>query len=293
MNLKQIIIDSKNEIKQRPTVITIAFWTGLGHILSNLFILAYTINNLFVYKLESGIAITLVYDYFVNNIMGGSFFIPFLLFLVFVVIWYFILFPIGIAAIVNFAEKKDASFGSSIGKWMSSFFVMLEYNALIFTLWLFTVLTTMMRLFTLWILNSFFIIMIMTIWWIAVLMVALLWPYAKYFIVIEKQWLYQAIRSSVSLTFENFWTTIKARLVEALLYIYFYLRIIIIVLVPFLISYALIYFHILNNSFMEIFLRIIGFLMVGFMIYSLSIVSSFSILYWHKIYKKLTNKKDS
>lgn len=292
MNLKQIIIESKNEVKQRPKIITIAFWTGLWHIMSNIFILAYTLNNLFIYKLESWISLTLVYDYFIHNIMWGSFFVPFLLFVLFVVIWYFLLFPIWIASLVSFADNKNLTTSWAIWKWTWNFFVMFEYNALMFTLWLFTLITTFFRIYTLWIWDSFLMITIISIWSIAVLIVLLLRPYTKYFIIIEKQGLYTAIKSSVALAFENFWTTIKARIVEWLLYIYFYLRIAIIVLVPFLISYALIYFNILNNTFIEIFLWIIWLLILWFVIYTFSIINWFFVLYRHKIYKKLKKKSE-
>jgi hypothetical protein len=68
---------------------------------------------------------------------------------------------------------------------MNDFFVMFEFQAMMFSFSFFTYIITVLRMFMLNILDNVFIIIIVSIWGVAVLLATILWSYAKFAIVLE------------------------------------------------------------------------------------------------------------
>lgn len=289
--IRDIIYQTKQDLLNHPKLIKYSFFYMFCHSLITLWFIVYNTNNVLLYRYESWISLFTMLQYFIDRVKDYWLWIYVIILGVLIAIWYFILYPIGISTIVHFINKWFKSHSSSVWWWLKNYFTITEFNWLAFSFGTFTFFMTLIRLYTLDILNSTFAIVLIIIWWMVVLIASILWNYAKYYIILEWVSVYDAIRNSVTLTFNNFFLTIKATFYQLVLYIYFLFRMGIILIIPLLILYLLIYLDAIKWASLEWILWILGVILVISTSYIGSIIWVYFDLYRYKVFINLKNKE--
>jgi len=140
------------------------------------------------------------------------------------------------------------------------------------------------------IIDSIFIRVIFGIWGICILIVAILWPYSRYIIVIEKMSMYDAIKRSAFYAIRNLRQTTKFVMIELLLLIRFLVNILIVIGIPFVLMYIANWLNIIDSSTVGTIIIIVS---IGLLIgtaYINGIIEAFFATYRYKVYEKITSE---
>ncbi len=211
----------------------------------------------------------------------------FIWFIIIILIWYFLLPAIAEWSMIHYINSENKSWTSSLWKWFMNFFPMFEYNWLISFFNFFIFIVIISRIYVMDIIDNIFIQTILLIWFIFIVLISILLPYTKFLIVIEWKWVWESIKESIIISFNNMWTTIRFVLVNYLLYIRFLLNILIIIWIPLLIIYILIQFEVWQNNFVKTFIYSIIIFFIIISSYLNWIIEAFFISYWNKVYKMI------
>lgn len=287
--IKQLIKDTKKYIFDNPNLIKLTFWVGFCRSASILLLLAYNINNILIYRFWKWLSIFTLFQYFIDEISANHIIWLVIVLIVLMTIGYVLLYPMWIAAIIHFLKNEKKTVSSAIWKGAWDFFTMFELNALAFSFWPYTYLVTILRLLTLDVLNSWFIIWLLILWWLAVLFSSIFWQYAKFIIIDEQIWVFEAIKKSISLTILNIWITIKWLITKTIVILMFYFKMIIIVWVPLLMIYFLLTTNLVNNH--QRIIRTIWIITTILAAYIIAVTQAFFMIFRYKIYKELLNKE--
>ena len=290
--IRQLIKDSKKFILQKPKLLRLAFLIWLSRSVEILLLLAYNINNILIYRAGKWMSIFTIFQYFIDEIVKNHVVWLIIIIILVLSIWYVFLYPMWISAIIHFLNQKKENIWKAIWKWAWDFFTMFELNALAFSFGPYTYLITTLRLITLDVINNWFVIWLLILWWTIVLLASIFWQYAKFIIVEEQIWVFEAIKKSVSLTVKNMWITIKWLIMKTIVTILFYTKMIIIVWIPIIISYFLITTHIIHGS-NEWIIRVLGVIATLLASYLLTTTQAFFMTFWHKIYKYILIKEQN
>lgn len=290
--IKHWIKDSKNFIIQTPKLIKLSFWVWFCRSVTIVLLLAYNINNVLIYRFEKWLSIFTLFQYFIDEITINHIRWLIIILAILITIWYIFIYPIWISAIIHFLKSKKKSISSAMWKWAKDFFTMFEINALAFSFGPYTYMVTSLRLITLDVLNSWFIIGLLIIWWIIVLFSSIFWQYAKFIIIDEQVWVFEAIKKSIELTITNIWITIKGLIMKIIILLLFYFKMVIIIWIPLLIMYLLLTTNILNWNH-EWILRTLWVIATVLAAYIIAATQAFFMTFWHKIYKYILQKTES
>ena len=289
--IRQLVKDSKAFILQKPKLVRLAFLIWVSRSVEILLLLAYNINNILIYRAGKWMSVFTMFQYFIDEIIANHIMRLIIIILLVFSIWYVFLYPMWISAIIHFLNQKKENISKAIWKWAWDFFTMFELNALAFSFWPYTYLITTLRLITLDVINSWFVIWLLILWWTIVLLASIFRQYAKFIIVEEQIWVFEAIKKSVWLTISNMWITLKWLIMKIMITILFYFKMIIIVWVPLLIAYFLIKTQIINGT-NERIIRTLWIISVTLASYVLTTTHAFFMTFWHKIYKHILAKED-
>ncbi len=289
--IKQFIKDTKKFLIKKPKLIRLSFLVWFCRSLSIILLLAYNINNVLIYRFDKGLSIFTIFQYFIDEITRNHIVWLVIIIAIFIAIWYIFLYPMWISATIHFLNNKKESISKAVWKWANDFFTMFELNALAFSFWPYTYLITILRLITLDVLNSGFVIWLIILWWIIVLISSIFWQYAKFLIVEEWIWIFDAIKKSMWITVTNMWITLKWVIMKFIITCMFYFKMIIVVSAPLLLIYFLISTNIINSN-NERIIRTIWIITTIIATYILSTIQAFFITFRHKIYHHITEKKD-
>ncbi len=289
--IRQLIKDSKSFLIQKPKLIKLAFWVWFSRSISILLLLAYNINNVLIYRFWKWLSIFTLFQYFIDEITANHIIWLIIILIIFVALWYVFLYPMWIAAMIHFLNKKKENISGAIGKWANDFFSMFELNALAFSFGPYTYMVTILRLITLDVLESWFIIWLLILWWIIVLFSSIFWQYAKFIIIDEQIWVFDAIKKSIWLTITNMWITIKWLIMKITVLLFFYIKMVIVVWVPLLLMYFLITTNIINDN-NERIIRTIWIISIILASYIIAITQAFFMTFWHKIYRQILEKSE-
>lgn len=245
--LKKLGISCKKELLENKGLLQLSWFTTFGHSVSNIFLLLWNLNNVLIYKYHSGVSLLLVFNYFWETITANHMVLWIILLIVFIILGYFILYPIANAGVLQMIVHKGG-IGQAVGKGLVDFFSFFEYSALKTSFSIITYAVTVARLFTLDVLDNYFIIAIVGVWGLMVLMSTIFWPFTRIFIAIEGYSVYTAIKKSVGLSLAHFSEVIRAVLYQGILIVYFYFRTGILLAIPTIIMYLVIYFNLFNNG---------------------------------------------
>lgn len=209
------------------------------------------------------------------------------------IIWYFFLPPIAEWALIHYVASKNKSWTSSLWKWFLKFFPLFEFHWLISLFNFLVFFVAISRLYVIWILFNFFVMSIVIIRLLFIIWVWLLLPYAKFFIVIHNQWVYESIKDSISMAFENFRLTLKFFLISYFLYLRFLINIILIIWLPLIIMYIAIKFGLEDNATYLIYSVL--WIMIILTAYINWIIEAFFVSFWYKVftYIQSNQSKDS
>lgn len=207
-------------------------------------------------------------------------------------IWYYLVPPISDAALIWYLEKKNSSWAgkisSSIWKWFSRFFPLFEFNGSMSVFNVVMRITTLARAWANWVLQNPFIAGLLIIWGLVIFAVDILTPFTKFFIVLEKMKVFEAMKASSELVLENLWTTIKFVLIKYFLGLRFLINIVLVVGLP----VAIVYYgnEFFQNNLQNVMLGLFIFMLIV-TAYITGIIEAFFTNYWYNVYKSLKPEK--
>ncbi len=283
--------ESKNYIKNNHKFIKLVFYTSFWKLLYTLILLAYNINNLLIYRFDKGLSLMSSLKYFRVEIVTNHLIWLAILVALIILIWYVFLFPTWMSAAIHFLKDNKNSTWKAMWKWFNDFFTMFELNALALSFWVYTYAITVLRLFTLWVLNNTIAIILVVIWGFTVLFSSIFWQYAKFLIVMENMWVFEAIKKSISITINNIWVTIKWRIMQIVFYFLFFFKAFILASVPMLLIYFLINWWASSRGF-EWLIRVVGVVAVVLITYIISIIQAFFKKFWFDLYNIIVNMEE-
>lgn len=201
---------------------------------------------------------------------------------------YYILPPIGEAAMIYHLEKShNNKSGSSFSQWLRKFFVMFEWNSLLWFISISTWLIIMSRVWILGILDQAIMIPIVLIYSIIVLATVILTPYVKFKLVVENEKFSIAVKESIMLAVSQPVVTLRLVLVWLILNLRIILNIIIMVWVPAAIFYLAYILNLHETTGFYIILSIIGVLLFLLIAYINSIIEAFFMTYRYLWYRMI------
>ncbi len=289
----KILISAYEQILEDTKLIRLATITYIFH--SIIFVVYILYQTYFIFSQISWNTwlLQLILKYIQSLLNHENLLIISIILLSILLIGYFLLPPIAEASIIYYLNDKEKKWSKSLWKWVLKFFPMFELHGFLSLFSFLAFFIAISRFYVLNILSHPLVITITIIWLILIIVISIITPYTKYIIVLENKWLKEAIKSSLSLTLENFPTTIKYVFINYILYIRFLINILIIVWIP-LITIVLIVKFNLNNSEIWKYILIIIILTTTFLTaYINGIIEAFFLTYWNKVYKKITNKTTS
>lgn len=287
---KRILRDSISKIVEDTRLIRLSFLVTFCHFVSIVYLMVWNINNLLTYRYEKWIPMSKALEYILNRSQDNNMTVAIIIVVAIIFIWYSLLYPIWESAMIHYLDKEWQRTWKVIWKWVNDFFVMFEFEAMMFSFGIFTYLITTLRMFMLNILDNSFIIILIIIWWIVVLLATILWSYAKFIIVLEWQNVFSAIKRSASLTIMNFGTTIKFVVIQLFLMIRFVINAIVVMGIPFLIVYIAIWLNVIESKIVWYVIAISVIILLFLMAYINAIIEAFFMTYRYKVYKSITEE---
>ena len=269
-----------------PQLIRLAFFTTFGYTIVHIFLILYFFNTLITTQYEKWVNFSDTLIYIFNKIQEFNIVGFIIWFIIIVIIWNLWIYPIGEGAMVYSLKSEDHKLSPSITKWLKKFFVMLQLEGLDFSFGFYTFMTSLWRLWMMDILDNFLIKIVIGIRWIIVFWAMILWPYAKYYILLEDLPVFDALRKSASLAFGNLWLTVKALFFEKILWIRFLVNAVILVVVPLALVHLAVVFDVMDNQSVEIVIWVITGILILLSAYINGIFSLFFNNYWLKIFEK-------
>lgn len=287
---KRILRDSITKIVEDTRLIRLSFLVTFCHFVSIVYLIVWNINNLLTYRYEKWIPMWDALKYILTRSQNNNMTVAIIIVVAIIFIWYSLLYPIWESAMIHYLDKEGQRTWKVIWKWVNDFFVMFEFEAMMFSFSIFTYLITTLRMFMLNILDNMFIITLIIIWWVVVLLATILWSYAKFAIVLEWQNVFSAIKRSASLTIMNFWTTIKFVVIQLFLMIRFLINAIVVMGIPFLIVYIAIRLNVIESKVVWYVIAISVVVLLFLMAYINAIIEAFFMTYRYKVYKSITEE---
>ena len=207
--------------------------------------------------------------------------------LIIILIMYFLVPPIAEWSIISYLNSTKKSISKSIWVWIISFFKMFEFHWLtsIFSFLFFIIVVS--RLYAIDMLNNFYTITIVCIWFVIILILSFLLVYTKYYIILEKQDLWEAMWNSCKKAFTDIGLTSKFVIWSYILYVRFIFNILIVIGIPLLLFYIILK----TNANKYHFVQYIVFTIVGLLVlltaYINGIIEAYFISMWNNIYHKI------
>lgn len=288
---KSILRDSIHKITEDTRLIRLSFIVTFCHFVSVLYLIVWNINNLLTYKYEKWISLWKALEYILNRSQTNNMTVILIILVIIIIIWYSLIYPVWEAAMIHYLNNEWQKIGKVLGKWINDFFVMFEFDAMLFSFGSFTFLITTLRMFMLNIIDNTFVIILIIIWWIAVFLATVLWSYAKFAIVLEWQNVFGAIKRSAALTIMNLWTTIKFVVLQLFLTIRFLINAIVIMGIPFLIVYIAIWLNVIESKIVWYVIAISVVVLLFLMAYINAIIEAFFMTYRYKVYKNIIEEE--
>lgn len=208
-----------------------------------------------------------------------------------IIIGYFWLHPIGDAAIVAALEQPEQSAFKSFIKGAGKFFPMLEYGGLSIPFGMFTFSTVLLRLYLMDIMDNVFVQIVVVIRFLLVIFASICRSYARIIIALEGCQVFDAIKKSTALAFNNLGISLKLMVVEVLLLLRFVIIGLLIIGIPLLLISLAVRLEMIDNRFVESLIRIIAVILLLVVAYINCIVEAFFLTYRHKAYRTLKLKE--
>ena len=289
---KRIIAEALQLVMEDIKLVRLAFITSFCHSLIVIFMLIFNLNNMAVERFAKWVPLGEVVEFLITSGIKGNVVTVLVISIVILLIGYALLYPIGQAALIHYLRDQKFSIRDALSKGITTFFPMFEFSALAGTFSISTFVFIIIRLFMLDIIDSIFVRVIFGIWGLSILIVTLLWPYARYIIVIEKLGMYDAIKRSAFYAMRNLWQTTKFVMLELLLLVRFLVNIILVVGIPFVLMYIASRLNIIDSATVWTIIVIVSIALLLWTAYINGIIEAFFATYRFKIYKKIVSAID-
>ncbi len=287
---KRIIAQARHLVMEDIKLVRLAFITSFCHSLIVIFLLLYNLNNMAAARFEKWVALWEIIEFIVRTWIKLNI-VPLLIVIIIgLLIGYALLYPIWQAALIHYLRDQKFSIRDALSKGTTTFFSMFEFSALAGTFSMSTFIFIIIRLFMLDIIDSIFIRIIFGIWWISIFIVAILWPYTRYIIVIEKLSMYDAVKRSAFYAIRNLRQTTKFVMIELLLLARFLINILIVIGIPFSLMYIANWLNIIDSSTVGTIIIIVSVWLLLWTAYINGIIEAFFATYRYKVYEKITSE---
>lgn len=290
--IRKIIKDSVKILLSRPKLVRLAFLFTFWHTIFYTYLIIYYFNEIIKTKYEVGVSLSDALKYLFNKIQEFDIIGVIITFFIIVILWNFLLYPIGEATLVYGIKSEENKTLSYVTKGFKKFFAMFEFGALSFAFGFYTFITCIYRVWKMDILNNIFMQILMSLRWVIVLFATIFRPYTKYYMLKDGCRLFPALQKSVLLAFNNIGLTIKAIIFEIFLRIRFVINALIVVIIPFVLVYTASYFKIMDNPSIEIGIRIVTGMLLILVAYINGMVDLFFENYWLKIFEYAETKME-
>ena len=283
--LKEMVKETVKILINRPRIIRLALLTSYSYTFYQIYWILYFINWLVNIKYNSWIDVSNAMIYFVNAIQRFNILWLIIIIVIMFILWISIFWPIWRQALLYIIEDKNMRTGTAFLKWRKKWWVMAEFGWVnMWWLSMRSVFIFAVRFWMLWYLNNPVIITVFIIWIICVLGKIVFWPYVNYYIVLKNYSAWDAVTKSMTLTFSNFWLTIRWLLRQAVIRCRFFLNSCVVIWIPLLIMIFCIQMNLINNSTIEIITRILVSAWILIFIYLEAIFTAFDYTYRYKIF---------
>lgn len=255
-----------------------------------MYLLALYTGGIFEAKFEKGFTMRDTMEYLLQR-MGTNQEIGILIWaIIFVIIGYALIYPIGQASVIHYLNDQNQSISKALGKGTTKFFPMFEFNAFSTSFGMMSFVLILLRMIAMDIVSNILAQILLIIFFICVFAASILWPYTRYYIVLEGEGVYDAIKRSINTSIKHMGTTIKCALLEMILLLRFLINIIIILGVPFLLVYGAITFNIVENQRVWAIITIAIAVLVILTTYINAIIEAFFASYRYLVFQELHDK---
>ncbi len=292
----RIFTSSVKQILEYPMLIRIAFLTWFVHTISSFWRFAYTFYVFLEKQVDtSNIEWTLsqyvraIFEFLIENVSVTTG----LTITIVGVIWYFLLYPIGHAMMVSYAEHH--SFSKAIKTAINRYFTVtiVEWILAVMTLWSWHLLAW--RYFYAWdILDNVLVQTLFFLVGVFTLIMTHLYAYANISSVVDTfdssrpvQQAQEALRNSTKMAMEHPITTVQFILLSVLLSIRFLITAVVAIAIPTLFVWLLLQLGILSQTTVTPVVFVLVGILLLFAIYINSIIDAFFTVYWCKLYREL------
>lgn len=286
MTLKQTILkESFHEISTDTKFIRLATITTFVHSLLFLLYLAYLISNI-ISKMQGtdNQFFAIINTYATLTDVNMTLLIVLWLILL---VGYGLLPPVGEASMIHYLDNPKKQGTVSLWRWFAKFFPMFEFDAATSFLQVIVYFIALSRMYVMGIMDSTLVQILIVIWWIIVLWVIFLLPYARFLITLEDYSFFEALKKSVSLSVQHFSITSKFVIVDMLLHLRFVVNILIIVGIPLWLMYLADRAGITSSGLIQSIFLTIVILLFLLTAYITGIIEAFFFSYWYKVYKHI------
>lgn len=283
--IKQFVKDTVKILIDRPRIIRLALLTSYSYTFYQIYWIIYFINWIANIQYNAWIDVSEALVYFVNAIQRFNIVRLIVAIVIIFLLWISIYGPIWRQALLYVIDDENMKTNKAFIKWWKKWWVMAEFWWV--SMWwlnMWSVFIFLVRFWMLWYLSNPIVKAVFFIWIICVLGKTVLWPYVNYFIILRDCSAWDAVIKSMSLTFSNFWLTIKWLCRQGLIRCRFLLNSCLAIWVPVILMVIFVHFHIINNSIIEIITWILVSFWLLFFIYLEAIFTAFDYTYWHKIF---------
>ena len=288
---KKLIADALAYITSDIKIVRLSLLTTFFHTLIIVWLLAFNINNLLVERFARGIAMWPLTEGILLFLRDNNIVWLLIIGAIVFLIGYGLLYPIWQGSLVHYLHDKNYSISSSLWKWVTSFFPMFELGALQSTFSLLSFALIIIRVFMLGINDSVLMQIVLAIRGICIVVISLLWPYTKYFIILHDQGVFEAIKSSFKLSLNNFIPTVKLVVIELMLLVRFFVNTAIVIWVPLVLGLLAMRLWIADNDFVRYFLLSLTIILLLGTVYINALVEAFFSTYWYRAFEQIMHKK--
>lgn len=283
--IKQFVKETVKILIDRPRIIRLALLTSYSYTFYQIYWIIYFLNWIANIQYNAWIDVSEALVYFVNAIQKFNIVRLIVVIAIIFLLGISIFGPIWRQALLYAVDDENMRTGKAFIKWWKKWWVMAEFGWV--SMWwlnMWSVFIFLVRFWMLWYLSNPIVKAVFIIWIICVLAKTVLWPYVNYYIILRDCSAWDAVIKSMSLTFSNFWLTIKWLCRQGLIRSRFLLNSCLAIWIPVILMVIFVHFNIINNSIIEIITWILVSFWLLFFIYLEAIFTAFDYTYWHKIF---------
>jgi len=286
---QRIIRETIDELGDDTKFIRLATVTQFIHsLIFTIFMLRYS-----RYFVSDGIVDNVI-EFFQESLsFSWGWIIPLIILWVFLAIWYWILPPIGEAAMLIYRDEWRRQWTASLSKGTGVFFQMFEFHA---TTWFFAayvIFFAMVRMWAVWALFNWVVITLFIFRISLSVLVTIFFSYSKMLITLEWMKFFEAMKESTRLSVRHFGITLQFSILTVILYIRFIINIILLVWVPLLLIWIGIWLGINEILILQLLLVVVILWLILLISYIEWIIEAFFVTCRWKVWRIIKAREEA